>query len=281
MTEIAAQTACYPLSDHALIHLQGPDAEKLLQGQLTADVLSMQPGTGQLAAHCQPQGRVISLFILFRTNDGFILCLPAAMQTLALTALKKYAVFYKTSLGPAPAHYTVIAYTKTPAKAPAALATAVLPNGFTYTLHDQPMITPSEASLALYYQALILRNTPCITPETSGLFLPHDINLIALGAVSFTKGCFTGQEIIARMQYKGIAKKHCIAATVNEAVLQNDDIFLADKPQAVGRVVNVQAIHQTSQLVLLLIDKSVSPEQLITKNQTPYHPLTENERLHD
>lgn len=281
MPEIATRTACFALSDHALIHIQGPDAEKLLQGQLTIDVKALQPGQGQLAAHCQAQGRIISLFVLFRTHDGFILCLPETMQSIALTALKKYAVFYKTSLKLAPHHYSVTANTHTSQVNNQALATVTLANGITYHLHDQPIESDQHDALAFYYQALILSHTPCITPEISGLFLPHDVNLIALGAVSFTKGCFTGQEIIARMQYKGAAKKHAIAATINNTVTLNDDVFLKEKSQAVGRVVNVLPLNPQTHLVLLSVDKSVSPNNLVTKNQTPYHSLTKNEQTHD
>ncbi|HEU5281212.1 MAG TPA: hypothetical protein VFU82_04455 [Gammaproteobacteria bacterium] len=266
------------LSDHCLLNVSGVDASKLLQGQLTADVQALLPGQGQLAAHCQAQGRVISLFLLFRTNDGFILCLPQRMETIATTALRKYAVFYKTDIKPI-RDYVVTAYAQTP-RAAEAVATAVLPNGTTYLLTQTPHANTTD-TLANYYHHLVTHQIPCIFPETSGEFLPHDLNLLTLGAVSLNKGCYTGQEIIARMEYKATLKKQCYTATVNEAVNINDDVFPQGKSRAVGRIINVATLDNKTYTVLMLLDHTALNSPLTTTQQTPYHLLTENERSHD
>jgi folate-binding protein YgfZ len=278
MLQTTQKNASILLSDHCLLSVTGADAVKLLQGQLTADVQALVPGQGQLAAHCQAQGRVISLFLLFRTHDGFILCLPQGMETIATTALRKYAVFYKTNIQPIN-HYFVTAYANTPTTS-AAVAKAVLPNGTTYLLNETPHAS-STHTLADYYHHLITHQIPCILPETSGEFVPHDLNLLTLGAVSLTKGCYTGQEIIARMEYKGTLKKQCHTACVNEAVNINDDVFLQGKSRAVGRIINVSTFDNKTYTVLMLLDNTALHNPLTTTQQTPYHLLTENERSHD
>lgn len=281
MPQTTLENTCITLSDHSLLSVTGPDALKLLQGQLTADVAALSPEQGQLAAHCQAQGRVISLFILFRTHDGFVLCLPPTMQAIAMAALKKYAVFYKVNIQPAPSHYTVTAFTQTPPNTEPALARATLKNGTTYLLNYSGTTKVVTKNLADYYYHLIQHKIPCIVEANSGEFVPHDLNLIALGAVSLTKGCYTGQEIIARMEYKATLKKQCQVASVTQAVQLNDDVYPQGKSQAVGRIINVATLNNETFTVLMLLDNAALTSPLTTSQQTPYHLLTQNEREHD
>src|SRR5262245_46376236 len=88
----------YSLSDLGLIKIQGIDAKKFLQGQLTCDVESITSSTNCMGAHCNPQGRVISLFYLFIFQEFYYLLMQRSMVPIAIQALKKYAVFYKIEL---------------------------------------------------------------------------------------------------------------------------------------------------------------------------------------
>src|SRR5687767_5330488 len=121
-----------------LIKISGADAEKLLQGQLTCDVKTLVEGQPSLAALCNPQGRVVSLFYLALLNGQYYLLLPENMIDITLNSLKKYAVFYKTSLENATQDLTTVL--------------AQLGNP---TLFD------------------LSTGVPRIHPETSGMFLPH------------------------------------------------------------------------------------------------------------
>jgi hypothetical protein len=112
------------------------------------------------------------------------------MIAIALKALKKYAIFFKVALTDASEELSII------------------------------------GSLGSHLPTFLENGVAMIYPETSGLFLPHEINLPQLGGVSFTKGCYTGQEIIARMQYRGKLKTQLSLATSEEKnLVRGNDIF--------------------------------------------------------
>jgi len=192
------------------LKVSGIDAKKLLQGQLTCDVDKLPP-EGSLGAHCNPQGRIISLFWLFRIDPDYYLQMPQSLVAIALKALQKYAVFYQVTLSDV-------------SEAP-----------------EMPF-KPTDKYTD------ILSTIPAIYPETSEKFLPHDLNLPLLGAVSFDKGCYTGQEIIARMQYLGKSKNHLSRITLPLAThpIRGTDL------EHYGQVVDYYQIDYTTYEILIL-----------------------------
>jgi folate-binding protein YgfZ len=220
----------YELSDLGFLKIQGADAKKMLQGQLTCNVESVAPLQGCMGAHCNPQGRIISLFYLFIYQDCYYLMLPHSMIALTLAALKKYAVFFKADLTDASNSMAAIGSTEPlptiiTAEQPAVIrisqgTSRCIIAGTKETIQhirevpaNAPAITNSDAWKYLDLTDKI----PSIYPETSGKFLPHEINLDKLGAISFDKGCYTGQEIIARMHYRGKLKNHLYMALITSA----------------------------------------------------------------
>ncbi|MSP53113.1 MAG: folate-binding protein [Gammaproteobacteria bacterium] len=155
------------MNDLKRISVSGIDAEKFLQGQLCCDVRAITPGQSSLGAHCNAKGRVMSVFQISRHDDVFHLEMPSDVIEDAFIQLKKYAVFSNVKLD----------------------------------------ILPSTNTDANWHQHNIEAGIPRLYPQTIGQFLPHYLNLVKLGAVSFTKGCYTGQEIIARMQHRGKLKQ--------------------------------------------------------------------------
>lgn len=184
-----------------LLKVSGRDAHKLLQGQLTCDVNDLSPTQPQLGAHCNPQGRIISLFYLFNYQGDYYLQMPRDMIDIALKALKKYAPFFKVELTDASDESSII------------------------------------ESLGSHLPTFLENGVAMIYPETSGVFLPHEINLPQLNGVSFNKGCYTGQEIIARMHYRGKLKNQLHLATCkSRALVRGNDIF--DKNGIAGKIVD-------------------------------------------
>ena len=183
-----------------LLCVSGEQAKKFLQGQLTCHMDEVTPSHSLLGAHCNPQGRVISLFRIFLRENNYYLQMPRELIPIAKQALQKYAVFFKTSLV------------------------------------DSEIF--SETQSANWHMENIRKKIPSIFPETSEKFLPHDLNLPELGAVSFNKGCYTGQEIIARMQYRGKLKNHLYHAVITTPLdlIRGADIFIGNK--AVGNMVD-------------------------------------------
>jgi folate-binding protein YgfZ len=204
------------ISHLGLLKVTGIDAHKLLQGQLTCNLDELEK-KGQLGAHCNPQGRVLSLFRITATDAGYYLEMPAELIPIALQALKKYAVFYKVELSDASAEF------------------------------EQP-----AQSLNEWKTHNIEAGIPAIYATTTGKLLPHEINLPELNAISFNKGCFTGQEIIARMHYRGQLKKRMRRARVSSKAPPQPgaDIYALEGPA--GTVVDsCQEAGGTYQLLVV------------------------------
>lgn len=207
---IRVMTMTSTLENFGLLKISGAQGLKFLQGQLTCDLEKITPGHFSLAAHCNPQGRVISLFYIFNYNENYYLFMQRSMVAVTLAALKKYAIFFKIELTDASAE----------------------------------LITDSNISrLAhLCYEQIISFAIPHIYPETSGLFLPHELNLQDLKAIDFDKGCYTGQEIIARMHYRGKVKNRLYRYKLSQDILPapGDDIYSRDDLRACGSVVDLR-----------------------------------------
>lgn len=266
------------LTSYATLKVKGPDAARLLQGQLTANIDTLAEGDGQLAALCQPQGRVVSLFRLFRTPEGFALNLPADLLDITHHTLKKYAVFYKASLEACPPSEMAVAVTTThPSETvqKQALAVARCKSGLTYLFGDTTRLQTALAAeqpqgeVSQYPDMLIERGIPELNTKTSGQFLPHDLNLIALGAVSLTKGCYTGQEIITRMQHRATLKKHGRLATPPHRVHAGDPVFVAGQTNPVGTLINAT----DAQVLMLVDDEAANTHTLLTEQHLPYQSL--------
>lgn len=269
-----------------VLTISGAESVKFLQGQLTVDVAALAPGTATLAACCNPQGRIRALFTLFAgtgfAGTGFAgsgaegqpqfhLLLPAGVLTGLLETLKKYAAFFRTVrlqddsanwqvlgvVGPAPAG----ALTHQPAGMPAEARLCLLPAASAASVPAQ-LAGFAEQPAESWARLEILAGRATVGPELVEKLLPHHIDLPAQGGVSFSKGCYTGQEIIARMQYRGTVKTHLqrgrIASTLpvaaGTAVLAGD--------QNVGEIVRSAPSGDGGQLVLLTLQDSALGQTL-------------------
>jgi tRNA-modifying protein YgfZ len=172
----------------------GPDAAKFLQGQLSCDIREVRADSLSLSCYCNLKGRVIAAPYLVAVPEGFHLILPSDLAESFMATLGKYILFSKASLTDLSEQFPVVPI----------LGESQYPiaPGMGFTLGGSDP-APFEA----WQASLIEHKIPFIGLSQSGLFLPHDLGLVQLGAVSFTKGCYLGQEIIARMHYKAKLKK--------------------------------------------------------------------------
>ncbi len=275
------------LSHRALIAVRGPDAEKFLQGQLTCDVLAVTQSHSQLGAHCSSKGRTLALFRLFRRDETLYLALPETLLESALERLRKYMLMSKLTLevetGLAQIGYASVKgvhhlgdlITPLPEAVDAAdrsgdITVIRIPGS-----HPRFELIGPEASLKTLWTQLdvhaapvgagpwelldILAGVPVLSPETVDAFVPQMINLDALRGISFKKGCYTGQEIVARSHYLGKLKRrmfrlHCqveppAAGTSLYSTARRSD-------ESVGAVVAAQAAAEggTTLLAVLQIE---------------------------
>ncbi|MEE4244835.1 MAG: hypothetical protein V2I33_05465 [Kangiellaceae bacterium] len=267
--------ATFELADYGVIKIAGADADKLLQGQLTCDVTKVTQHTASLAALCNVKGRVISLFTLLRPfdDDVFYMLMPVSLISITLATLKKYAPFYKVELTDESQQFRVVGWhiDKLGASdlSPFSCVTdekhnachIVYPNS-----HLLSMISidsgadyhiERNSDTALWYVNAFTAGIAELSDTTSEHFLPHNLNLPELHAVSFDKGCYTGQEVIARMHYKGTLKSHLflLSADIDESFeVTAKDPIIADQKK-IGEVVS--AISTEEQLVILGLCKDL------------------------
>ena len=213
----------------AAIRVAGPDAASFLQGQVTSDVEALAPGLLQLSAWCSPKGRVLANFLV-RCIDArhFELLLPRLLFESIRRRLSMFVLRSKVAIDDAseervrigiggPAAIQCIAAAG--GAAPALYHSAAIDGGTIATLPGSRFIAsiaPAEAP-ALWdrltgaraagfpcWRWLTIRaGVPIILPPTQDQFIPQMLNLDALGAISFGKGCYAGQEIVARTRYLG------------------------------------------------------------------------------
>ncbi len=226
------------LSHFGIIRASGAEAASFLQGQLTSDTRSVG-GTSQLSGYCTAQGRLLAIFRILKDGDDLLLLLPRSLLPPMLKRLKMYVLRAKVTLTEDTA-WSVLGFSGNPPQIPGALP---LPEAAAVIRADDFLVAaipaaagrrglvlgPSAAVAALWSQVPaaqrigakawrwldIRAGIPEIGPATSEEFVPQMVNLDVLGGISFQKGCYTGQEIVARMHYLGRLKQRMYAATLD------------------------------------------------------------------
>lgn len=218
------------LSDFALLHVTGTDSERFLQGQTTCDVVALAPNHWILGACCNAKGRMVANFVIAKTDDGFWLRLPRAQVEALKTHLSRYIVFFKATMH---SHLDNRVWgNTTELNADPVLITQPLaaineeqslilnwPDGRQECWYfNEPSQNESAATTQLAWHAADIRQGLVWVTETSQLhWLPQEIDWPQQGGVSFSKGCYTGQEIVARLQFLGKSKKQLVRIESNES----------------------------------------------------------------
>jgi folate-binding protein YgfZ len=276
--EVAAQSATVvsDLSHFDLIQFTGEDAESFLQGQLTCDVSKVSSSGAPVATYggyCNPKGRMLASFLLWHGNSGYLMQLPSALRSGIQKRLSMYVLRAKVRLTDASDTMVRIGVAGGNARAliqsilgeisPLPLGLSQGERGSVISLPGGrfELIVPLEQAVAIW-QALstgarpigascwdwleITDAIPVIQPETQEQFVPQMVNLDTIGGVGFQKGCYPGQEIVARAQYLGKIKRRMYRARIEvasnmaeTAVASGDELFSADMgDQSSGTVVN-------------------------------------------
>lgn len=205
---------------YALIEITGPDAEKLLQGQTSINIPKLALHGVQYGTVNSPKGRMYGLFRMVRTEQGFLLRLREDCAETFLKQLGKYAAFFKCTLKRSE---QLAAYGLR--ELPADLIAPESVDQCSVGAHSYLLQSLTEPALYELYTALPVHmqdndfsaedwaaletrsGIPELYPATLDQFILQHLNLHQLNAVSFDKGCYTGQEIIARMKFLGKEKK--------------------------------------------------------------------------
>lgn len=223
------------LDDRAVLSIRGRDSEKLLQGLVTSDLAKLGQGQACYSALLTPQGKIISDFVIYRLQDGFFLDIAKDISAEVAKKLNLYKLRADAVVEDQSEDYAVVATwnrSSTDASVP--------PNA---------IISVVDPRLdALGYRALVMRGKePLLEAQTRGAELvpceayhrhriqlgvpeagkdypfssafPHDACLDLLKAVSFSKGCYVGQEVVSRMRHKGGVRKRCLKIEADDTPL--------------------------------------------------------------
>lgn len=236
----------FKLEHLAAVRVSGDDAEQFLQAQLSADVALLAAGESGYAAYCTPKGNVIALLRLTRQEKHFLVIVAAALRDTLIQELGKYVLRARVKLEP--------------------LAQAVtgtqLGNELRYTIGDDAAKTPAPPpdDLEAFRAAELENGIAWLSPQTSGAFLPQMLGFERLGAVSFRKGCFPGQEVIARVRYLGKVKQLPVVLKV-EGGLEAEPggaAELVGADGATGSAVVIDAARQAGHSVLFLVARNLA-----------------------
>jgi tRNA-modifying protein YgfZ len=286
-----------PLPSLGLLQVSGVDAAKFLQGQLTCDVRQISPQMATLGAYCDQKGRILASFRLFMRDNNYYLSLPKSILPATITELQKFAIFSKITLadvsdkfnqfGIVGAQPELLLKDKTlplPAEENAAIThsglTAIRVRGtiprFLWLIEtDNASIVndkfQTETEIVpenVWVVAEITNGITSIYPETIGLFTPHQLNYPNLGAVSFNKGCYRGQEIVARMHFLGKLKQHLVRAQSEyNGVIKPGMVLVDSEQRPIGEIaMAVKIANSHYELLVTVMDRADNTQEIFINN---------------
>ena len=282
-----------PEETDLVMTLAGADAINFLQGQTTADFENTEPGAVRFAAFCNPKGRVIAdVLAIVVSNDQVMLRGRQAVMTALATHLKPYLSFSKSTLSDS--HWRISCEKIGAQRSATEHAARLQYDADTLVRIDIPRsddITESwrvsgTAAHSQTAEPLALAEVDIMTArarvelETIGAYLPQDLNYDLNGTVSFTKGCYTGQEIVARLHYRGTPKRRLYRAVIDDTggtVAPGSRLSNASN-RAVGSVVNHASIRGAQQALIELTPEAASDSVL---PEDPQHTLSAIEACYE
>jgi len=234
------------LTDFGVMRVAGSDARAFLQGQLSNDLLRLTSDDSLLAAFNTVQGRVVAILRLVQRPDGIFALLPAALVPKVIAGLDKYILRSKVTLSDESPRFAVVgvlgASVRKMLLVPRAdLAAAV------------PSAKAAENALERWRLVTIAAGEPQVYLETSEMFVAQMLNLDLVDGVSFSKGCYTGQEIIARTQHRGRIKRRMLRYRIRGTTAPKRGEQLRLDAGRLGRIVESAARNANESEVLAVV----------------------------
>ncbi len=293
------------LTSMAVIRVSGEEAGVFLQNQLTNDVNALNDGDSQLNAYCTPKGRMLVSFRIARLGNDYLVYLPAELLDSTLKRLQMFVLITRATLEDVSNEHCCIGIhgpnstsmlSKYAASVPGAINQLSRSGGLCIIRlagqQDRYQISgPLDECQALWL-AMLKNHTPCgpnswscldiqagiatIYTQTSEAFVPQMVNLQAVGGLSFTKGCYPGQEIVARMQYLGKLKRRMYLAHAECDIPPSpgDNLYagINEGNQAAGKIVDAQPAPQGGCDLLMVLQISVADSGVPVHLNNPQGP---------
>lgn len=294
-----SHTLC-DLSHIGLIRLTGEEAAQFMQSQFTNDIMQVSETHSQLNAYCNPKGRMLADFRTFKRGNDYFLSLPVEILEATLQRLRMYVLRTKVQLtdgsddlirigyhGPNAKEHLQARVDQIPQQIDDCASSAELtiirvpgpaPRYEIYgsldavkPLWEQLAVDATLTGASSWALLDILAGIPTVLAQTREAFIPQMANLDLIGALNFKKGCYPGQEIVARMHYLGNLKRRMYRVHIDGPTPPpGEDIFIkqADNTQPAGKIVDAQPHPDggSDGLAVLQISKAEGKDiQLLTK----------------
>ena len=280
-----SNSSCFMLLKHlGVISVSGDDAQVFLQSLLTNDIKLLNINDSQYTSLCTPKGRLLAFFLIIRTNENtYRLILPHSLCESIKTRLSMYILRSKVSLANTSEEFTCIGLTQNKPTLPIKTSYHTLPSIF-----HRGIVISSTTEVDFLCSSLIKQQYQPMSPtywewlditsgiakielETQEKFTPQQLNLDITKAVNFQKGCYPGQEVVARLHYLGKASRRLFTAKANTSVLPDTGSkVMTNEGQVAGHIVSTQQQGQDA-LVCLVSLKLTCYESSLLIDQTPIY----------
>jgi len=267
-----------------VLAFEGADSSRFLQGQITADLNKLTDENALTGAVCNLKGQVITNFYLVKVEDSILMIMQRDLLDKTRLHLKKFAVFFKTTLSDVSDHYQLENHFFSPA------------SELTFTEQENKAVLRDQTRYFIQISQSPIQHLLCITPQSeqenepldndvstealsllaveplitlanSEQFLPQMLNMQFTNGISFKKGCYTGQEIVARVQYRGKTKKRLYIGSINNTLNEKAITITNSDGKSVGDIVQQTKLNSTT-FILAVINISDSESPLLISDET-------------
>jgi len=220
------------LNDRALLKISGSDSELFLQNQLSNDITKLDNSTAQLNAYCQHQGKIIALFWVMRYEGSLLLSFPIDLVEKIKSRLQMFVIMSDVVIQDVSNEFCQIG-----------LINEAHENAYIIKEQLSVLLEKNNAAAVINADSIDMWHKACIDsllPEiyllTSEKLVPQMLNLdINEFGVNFSKGCYPGQEVVARLHYLGSAKRRLFAFESNTEINIGDSLYCASSKSAKDR----------------------------------------------
>ena len=255
----------YHLNNRALLRVSGSDAETFLQGQLSNDIAKLDLLGVQLNAYCQHQGKILALFWVMRSEDSFVLSFPLDLIKIIKPRLQMFVIMSDVVIQDVTEDFCQI--------------------GLVNETHEDAFFIKDQLSVLLEkyydkavnnYESISLWNKACIDSNLPEIFLvtseklvPQMLNLdINEFGVNFSKGCYPGQEVVARLHYLGRAKRRLYAFSSDSKIQLGDSLLSANSKSSKASGIVINTVKYNSQYYCLAtLEVDYKDQKVTTDNE--------------
>lgn len=277
------------LKQLSILTLSGVDAADFLQGQITYNIRELSDSQSRFTALCDAKGKVIASFILVKTDSDFMLIVPTDLLNTLKQRLQRYLLRANVTITDSSKELCLIGLS-------AITDTALFTTKHHETYHSinfiqrELIIAPVAPAISLWQEKLqqgfqaqnsaywqyadIMAGIPWLTLNTSEQFIPQMLNIDKLGGISFNKGCYTGQEIVARTHYLGnVTRSLLLAEVITTTIIASGAVIIDAHQHTVGKVLMAQLIDTKHWLLLLVLSHSEIERKLYLSDNSELNLL--------